>query len=54
MSASHAGRACAHPASGFGAAPVAWRLSPQNRLMTCQDLFADAGIERASRGEMVR
>lgn len=34
------------------AALVAWCLSPQNRLMTGQVLFADAGFECASRGEM--
>ncbi|MGA0603401.1 hypothetical protein ACO2Q3_22020 [Caulobacter sp. KR2-114] len=36
------------------AALVAWRLSAQNRLMTGQVLFADAGIKCAARGERVR
>ena len=35
------------------AALVAWCLSAQNRLMTGQVLFADAGLECASRGELV-
>jgi len=35
------------------AALVAWCLSPQNRLMTGQVLFADAGFECAARGELV-
>jgi len=35
------------------AALVAWCLSAQNRLMTGQVLFADAGFECAARGELV-